>query len=144
MQLSCVFCSRSLSGGCEEYEEMDDTVADTCAFWVEVVLLLDVDVERGGGSPSSEDGVSQLTTTLVFLMLNSSGGRPPSSISVSEKKSPQLGPPISKATCASRTWLQGQPRSLPDLARATSPLPMALLSRTLTIVQKRGNSASLE
>ena len=111
---------------------------------VEVVLLLDVDVDRGGGSPSSEDGVSQLTTTLVFLMLNSSGGRPPSSISVSEKKSPQLGPPISKATCASRTWLPGQPRSLPGLVRATSPLPMALQSRTLTIVQKRGNSASLE
>ena len=92
----------------------------------EVVLLLDVDVDRGGGLPSTEDGVSQLTTTLVFLMLNSSGGRPPSSISVSEKRSPQLGPPISKGTCASRTWLPGQPRSLPGLARATSSLPMAL------------------
>ena len=111
---------------------------------VEVVLLLDVDVDRGGGSPSTEDGVSQLTTTLVFLMLNSSGGRPPSSISVSEKRCPQLGHHIFKGTFASRTWSPGQPRSLPDSARATSPLPTAQQSRTLSIVPKTGNLASLE
>ena len=45
----------------------------------EAVVLLDVAVDKGEGWPSSETGVSPLITTLVFLMLTSSGGRPPSS-----------------------------------------------------------------
>ena len=45
----------------------------------EVVVLLHVGVDKGEGGPNFETGVSPLTTTLGFLMLTSSGGRPPSS-----------------------------------------------------------------
>ena len=45
----------------------------------EAVVLLDVAVDKGEGWPNSETGVSPSIITLVFLMLTSSGGRPPSS-----------------------------------------------------------------
>ena len=37
----------------------------------EVVVLLDVGVDKGEGGPNFETGVSPLTTTLGFLMLTS-------------------------------------------------------------------------
>ena len=45
----------------------------------EVVVLLHVGVDKGEGWLNFETGVLLSTTTLVFLMLTSSGGRPPSS-----------------------------------------------------------------
>ena len=48
----------------------------------EVVVLLHVGVDKGEGWLNFETGVLLSTTTLVFLMLTSSGGRPPSSIFV--------------------------------------------------------------
>ena len=45
----------------------------------EVVVLLHVGVDKGEGRLNFETGVLLSTTTLVFLMLTSSGGRPPSS-----------------------------------------------------------------
>ena len=45
----------------------------------EVVVLLHVGVDKGEGRLNFETGVLLSTTTLAFLMLTSSGGRPPSS-----------------------------------------------------------------
>ena len=45
----------------------------------EVVVLLHVGVDKGEGWLNFETGVLLSTTTLAFLMLTSSGGRPPSS-----------------------------------------------------------------